>query len=397
MRQSKYNVWVDNILYNSFTDKAISFLESEINDIKCLLDNPSKYEQNNENLINSFLDIGFLIKKEFDELNYILFKNRLNVFQKNHYHLTINPTLQCNYKCWYCIVEEVNTKYECRRMDDSTIKKVKNHIKHMILVQKINSLHIDWFGGEPLMYFYEVVLPISSYAKDLCDKNNVQFSTHATTNAFYIDGNMIELFKEICLNSFQIPIDGSEKKHNSVKNIAGIGHYKKILNIINEILLSNFNAQIILRLNYDNTTLKNAKNIINDLNVRKDIRSRIFVDFQRVWQVNLCKDENGNNSLLIEVKKEFEKAGYNTSYFALGHNKNYTRCYADSFYHRVINYDGKVFKCSARDYSDELSIGVINDDGEMILNNIILSKMFNEAFFQNQLCLKCEKLPLCLG
>jgi uncharacterized protein len=63
----------------------------------------------------------------------------------------------------------------------------------------------------------------------------------------------------------------------------------------------------------------------------------------------------------------------------------------------VINYDGKVYKCSARDYSDELCIGVINDEGEMILNNKILSKMFDDVPFRNKLCLNCVKLPLCLG
>lgn len=395
--QSKYNIWVSNILYNSFTDKAISFLKDEIYNIKCLLNEPNVYEQDNINLISTFVNLGFLINSDFNELDYILFKNRVNNFQKNYYHLTINPTLQCNYKCWYCIVEEVNTKYEYRRMDDLTIEKVKNHIKHMVFVQKIKSLHIDWFGGEPLMYFYEVVFPISSYAKELCYKNNVQFSNHVTTNAFYIDSKMIKHFKQISLNSFQIPIDGSEKKHNLVKNINGIGHYRNILDTISDILILNPNSQIILRINYDSSTLKNAKDIIKDLNIREDLKKKVFVDFQRVWQVKLCKDENGNNRSLIELKTSFEKAGYNTSYFALGRNKTYTRCYADSFFHRVINYDGKVYKCSARDYSDELCIGVINDEGEMILNNKILSKMFDDVPFRNKLCLNCLKLPLCLG
>lgn len=135
--------------------------------------------------------MGFIVDAEFDELEYILFKNRVETMQNKQYHLTINPTLQCNYKCWYCCVEEQNTKYELRRMNDETIEILKKHINYMIKVEKIFSLHLDWFGGEPLMFFYEVILPISKYALELCKTYNIPYTSHVTTNAYYIDDNMI--------------------------------------------------------------------------------------------------------------------------------------------------------------------------------------------------------------
>lgn len=394
-KSSKYNIWIDNILYNSFSDKAISFLEEEVETVKNLIQNSNEYEENNKNILQQFEQLGFIVDSNFDELEYILFRNRIEIFQKERYHLTINPTLQCNYRCWYCCVEEQETKYEQRRMDDETIEKVKNHIRYMIEEEKIKYLHLNWFGGEPLMYFYEVIYPISKFAVDICTKNNIIFSNHATTNAYYVDDKMLICFQEIKLASFQIPIDGNEKKHNLVKNINGVGHYKQILDSINKIIEQVDNSRITMRINYDLNTLKEATEIIQD--IKKNNRDKIFVDFQRVWQVKLQKNEQGNNELLIKVKKEFEDAGFNSNYFAYRRNYGYKSCAADCFYNYSINYDGKIYKCSARDYADDLCIGIFDKNGNIKFNNGIISKMFSDTTFKNEVCLNCVKLPLCFG
>ena len=394
-KSSRYNIWFDNILYNSHSDNAIAFLKEEVESVKNLIQAPIEYEKNNAELLQKFENLGFLVDSDFDELEYILFKNRIETFQKEHYHLTINPTLKCNYKCWYCYVENKEIKDEQSRMNDVTIENVKNHIKYMIEIAKIKSLHLDWFGGEPLMYFYEVMYPISKFAVDICKKNNVTLTGHATTNAYYIDAKMILLFNEIKLTTFQIPIDGNEKKHNFVKNTNNVGHYKQILDSINKIIEKVDNSIVTIRINYDMQTLKNATEIIDD--VKKENRNKIFVDYQRVWQVELTKDEQGNNELLINVKKEFEKSGFNSSYFAYRRNYGYKCCSADSYYNRVVNYDGKIYKCAARDYADNLCIGHFNKDGSIKFNIGIISKMFSDTTFKNEKCLNCVKLPLCFG
>lgn len=190
-KQSRYNIWIDNILYNSFSNEIISFKKNEVESIKFYFNKLDLFEKKYPEIFDKFKTLGFIVDAEFDELEYILFKNRVETMQNKQYHLTINPTLQCNYKCWYCCVEEQNTKYELRRMNDETIEILKKHINYMIKVEKIFSLHLDWFGGEPLMFFYEVILPISKYALELCKTYNIPYTSHVTTNAYYIDDNMI--------------------------------------------------------------------------------------------------------------------------------------------------------------------------------------------------------------
>ncbi|MTK52078.1 radical SAM protein [Paludibacter sp.] len=391
--QSRYNIWIDNILYNSFTDKAICFEDSEIDDIKYYLEHLDNFRLDYFQIFDCFIDLGFVKDLYFNELEYILFQNRNVTLCKRAYQLTINPTLECNYKCWYCFEDQASIPEKCR-MDDKIVERIKMHIKYMIEKEHISELKLDWFGGEALMYFYEVVYPISLYAIELCKNCNIPFRNHVTTNAYYIDMRMICAFNDIQLNSFQIPIDGDSKKHNAVKNHNGEGHYIKILQTLNDICAHVNNVCVIMRINYDKQTLKNVSTVIHDIKLEN--RSKIFVDFQRVWQVDLNIDENGNNQLLLDIKKEFEKAGFKTMYFAY-QSKNYKCCYADSFYHRVINYDGKVYKCSARDYSEDLCIGTIKDDGSMSFKINIIAKMFSNPTFDNEQCLNCKRLPLCYG
>jgi Arylsulfatase regulator (Fe-S oxidoreductase) len=391
--KSRYNIWIENILYNSFTDKAICFEEAEITDIQYYLDNIDVFRLEYSEIFNYFVGFGFVKDISFNELDFILFQNRNATLCKKSYQLTINPTLECNYKCWYCF-EDQSSIPKKGRMDETTIERVKMHIKYMIEKEHISELKLDWFGGEPLLYFYEVIYPISLYAIELCKINDIPFNNHVTTNAYYIDMRMILAFNEIQLNSFQIPIDGDRSKHNAVKNHNGEGHYDKILQTFNEICMHVNNACVIMRINYDKQTLKNVSAVISDVKVEN--RCKIFVDFQRVWQIDLSIDENGDNLLLLDIKKEFERAGFKTIYFAY-QSKKYKCCYADSFYHRVINYDGKVYKCSARDYNEDLCIGTIQNDGAISFKINIIAKMFSNPTFDNTQCLNCNRLPLCYG
>lgn len=393
-KQSYYNIWEGNILYNSFSDKAIAFKDDEILAVKQYLENPSVLKKEFPEIYFLFTSAHFIIPDTLDEYRYLMYQNRNVTTVRKNYHLTINPTLLCNYRCWYCCVEEQHTKYEKRRMDDQTIDNLCCYISEIVHYKGADSMHIDWFGGEPLMYFNEVVLPISKLASEKCKQYNVPFSNHVTTNAYYIDDKMIDFFNSIQLNSFQIPLDGNEKRHNLIKNIDGVGHYRQIMNTINLLCENVYQSKIILRINYDAKTLENITDIISD--IRKENRKKILVDLQRVWQVDLVKDENGNNNRLIEVKQQFEKNGFNVNYFAFNH-KRYRSCYADNYYHQVINYDGKIYKCAARNYSEELCIGKLKKDGKTEINEEHICNFFSFCTFDNETCRKCKMLPLCYG
>ncbi|WP_081580599.1 SPASM domain-containing protein [Bergeyella zoohelcum] len=60
-----------------------------------------------------------------------------------------------------------------------------------------------------------------------------------------------------------------------------------------------------------------------------------------------------------------------------------------------MNYDGNIFKCTARDFTSENSEGVIDDEGELIWNDKFYVR--RNIKFSNAPCLECKILPICNG
>ena len=101
-KQSRYNVWVEDILYNTLSNQLVKFKENEVNSINYFLENLEEFKQKYPDLLKKFIQKGFIVKADFDELDFIYYQNRKDVFLNKYYRLTINPTLDCNYRCWYC-------------------------------------------------------------------------------------------------------------------------------------------------------------------------------------------------------------------------------------------------------------------------------------------------------
>lgn len=62
----------------------------------------------------------------------------------------------------------------------------------------------------------------------------------------------------------------------------------------------------------------------------------------------------------------------------------------------VINFNGDVFKCTARDFANHKPDGVIEKDGNIKWNNIYYKRMSNTTI-ENEKCLTCNFLPACWG
>lgn len=391
---SRYNnfvVYKDNILcYNTLSNALALFTKDEFEVIECLLQNLNEFKEEYPELYAAMYKRGFVVSEDFDELAYVKLQNNKVIYSSNQYHVIINPTLDCNLTCWYCSTEYSKAVHS-GRMSDEMVCRVKKHLKKLIDEENVKSLHLDWFGGEPMLYFDEVINPISSYVKENLH-NNMNYTQHITTNATLFTEDRIYLMKELGFTSFQIPIDGNEVRHNKIKyNKDKSGTYKQVLETVNRISDIMPDSTIILRINYDTQTLKNIKDIAKDLSEK--CKQTLLIDFQKVWQVPNRKEEI---DLLREVKIWFENEGFSTTFWAFV-PKQFHRCYADRLNNYAINYDGRIFKCTARDYGNDKVIGTLLENGDVDWNQSLLAAMFDKSTFENERCLNCNKMPVCMG
>ncbi|MCL1867981.1 MAG: SPASM domain-containing protein [Paludibacter sp.] len=152
-----------------------------------------------------------------------------------------------------------------------------------------------------------------------------------------------------------------------------------------------------LRINYDNQTLKKqqAEQILND--IAQENRGKVHIDLQRVWQTTEPNKNNSNEDVesLVNTAKN---VGYKKISCAGGINAGqFYNCYASKYHYVELNYDGKVYKCTARDYKEPYEMGELKDDGNIEWNEERISKLYSTSTFDNPVCPKCAYLPLCWG
>jgi len=396
MKTSNYNHFIkDNdriLLFNFLTSACISISKNESTIFNEILLNPKQNLNIYPSLTNMLYKLGYIVDNKTEELDLIRKNNNKEIFDNKDLHVTINPTLECNFDCWYCSVKEsVQDKSKLKgKISNSTSERIIKYFTNVLKEDKYSSLLIDWFGGEPLLYFNEIIKPINIKIKNLIKDSNFVFNQMITTNGFLITEEMVEGFKQLKINTFQITLDGNKKRHNKIRNNKGIESFDKIIHNVCMILNLHKDALIYLRINYDNKTLNDIESIFDNFS---DIdKTRIKIDFQSVWQVEPTTNTIDKLKNLIEKLrlKDFEVIlpKYNP-------NKFYT-CYADRKSYVVINNDGNVYKCTARDYSKEHEIGKLDLQGHITYNDKE-KDYYKNSIFEREDCIKCELLPICMG
>lgn len=394
MKKSKYNFIIpynnDNFfLFNATTFRFFSMKKEQLEFLNRVLENPDKHKHIVPAFYSNLIDGNFIVKESENEEEYIQRMNKESVESK-HYKLIIFPTLECNFSCWYCVQEHKKS-----RMSDNTIEKVKKHIKYMAEKKHIHSLNIEWFGGEPFVYFDEIVYPISKYAKELCNDFEIPFYCSATTNGYLIFEKTIERMKEIGLNALQVTLDGSKEFHDQIRFSSNRdSSFETILHNINRICEENENSKIIIRINYDDKNFK-PNIIIEQIKEIIPERNRHLIQFRirKVWQIKKSpyfrekiitfNELARNNGFQIESSDIFT---------------NFIKCYACKRYYNSISPNGGIYKCTARENYLENSWGILQKNGTIRWKiPEFEKKYFGKPLFENDQCKKCKYLPLCMG
>ena len=123
-------------------------------------------------------------------------------------------------------------------------------------------------------------------------------------------------------------------------------------------------TSLTLRCNYTQLNAATFMDLVRDLPDHGITPSEaLHIDFQRVWQ------DRGNNKEVDEqihrVQLALQRDGYSTSDVWAFHKY---RCYAERNNHIVVNYDGNLFHCTARDFTPTAAEGELDADGRLLLN-----------------------------
>lgn len=355
-------------LYNALTDKTIFLQKSDL-------------EMPSDDLRQKMAKHGFIVQSDLDETEQFLEYARNVEYSKDPFHLIINPTINCNFNCWYCYEKHVFSK-----MEQSTVVKIDKLVEHLYC--KHDNIQISFFGGEPLLYYKSVMLPILEHTKNYAQVMNKAFSVNLTTNGFLFNEKMIKEMKRYNFNGAQITLDGNREEHNKIRFLkSGEGSYDKIVENIKQ--LARHGVPVRLRINSTNENINSLEYITSDFSdLDVDTLKNIHIDIHIVWQERYKHILEKKIPGVISVFKENRLKAAKMTFREF--------CYANRRNQCVVHYNGDIYKCTAIDFENTERDGFLNDEGAIVWENDSLEKRM-ESKFNNVKCRDCSILPLCHG
>ena len=327
------------IWFNSFSNEFLilepilhDLLQSSINE-----KNPLELKKIHQDFYDALLSKKFIVDKFVNEIELVREWNKKLIEDDNFYHITINPTMNCNFKCWYCY----ETHIKDSKLSDKTIQAICNHINIVFnTYPNLKDFKLSWFGGEPLLYYDTTVKPILEYAYKNFKNTKVNFYSTFTTNGLLINIDRIIDFKKYSVNFLQITLDGFEEEHNNVRYISkNKGSFIQIVD--NIILLAKNEINVTVRINFSENTLLNISKLADFFSkIEKKHLKYLLFDFHQVWQ-----EEKDLTLELNTALDYFKSIGLDTVQRD-DVDTFKSPCYADKKNHATINYNGEVFKCT---------------------------------------------------
>lgn len=402
-KKSYYNLVVDAddsqmefIFYNS-VDGAFIVVPKEVFNLYNKFDFIKEedflsFDNEEKEVFDLLISNGYYVDYQKDEILNLKTLYWEKKYVQNTLDLTIMSTLDCNFKCVYCFERRKKVA-----LSDNLIDKIVKYVESVIA--RYEKIHIDWYGGEPLMEF-EKIKKLSKRLIDVATRNNVQYTASMTTNGYLLTSKIHSDLENIKIKSFQITVDGIAKVHDSLRPLSnGNGTFEVIINNIKYYLEKNFH--VFLRINVTKYSINQVTELIDFLeqeNMKKNLT--ILVKPVVSSEVNQVDDLIIGNMDFAKKIVDIYKYGLNKE-FQFGFEGEilypyFKFCVVDSASQLIIAPDATIYKCADEMTADEIC-GYLNEDGEIEYVNNVYSKWICKDPFVSEKCLRCKLLPLCMG
>lgn len=339
-------------------------------------------------LFDQMLRMGIIVEDGADEVKDLVDAWRTHDADPSTFGLIVNPTLGCNLRCWYCYEQHDRMPMMEEAVRDSICRLLDRKAEE----EGLESMNVSFFGGEPLLGFHQVVMPILGHAAEVCGAKGIALHSNFTTNGVLLTEDVLDGLESVGLTSpatFQISLDGNREHHDHSRIGANRQPtYDCIVTHMKQAAARHH--QVFARLNYTATNITSFTDVLDDFSsIPESDKPYIQFNFQQIWQ---DQEQNDLTEAVAELKAQYAQEGFAVESDHICHRHN---CYADHENHLVVNYDGLLFKCTARDFKETRSEGRLQSDGEVVWNEKYARRM--EVKYANKACLACKILPICNG
>jgi uncharacterized protein len=347
---------------------------------------PANIRKLHPDLFEVLLDNNFIVPSDMEEWQMVLQEWGREDNDPGKITIIVNPSLSCNMRCWYC--------YETHFISDmsSEIQEgIVNIVRNKVHDASLQSVNLDFFGGEPLLSYEACVRPIVQNIYNVCKANNKRFFLSFTTNGYLLTDDIFEDFDRVAQFGnvkLQITLDGNRIYHNKVRKTREREFtYDRIVQNVKKAL--RHKVSVLLRLNYTEENIRSFYDVIDEFcEIQLDVkREKLVIACHRIWQ---SPDSLQLREEVRNLVKAFRDVDFTVEEpFLLSKD----RCYADRLNTIVVNYDGGIYKCTARDFTTQKRDGYLNNDGHIVWDTPHQERISSMEKFTY--CYRCPIFPLC--
>lgn len=308
----------------------------------------------------------------------------INTFQ----HITIAPTMDCCFSCYYCFEKNKSKTYISSEIIESIVK-------YILSKKELEKLHITWFGGEPLM----AIDKMAEFYNKLKVNFRGQYTSDVITSGYHLNDYVIQKLKEIKIMEIQITLDGLPQRHNKIKHIKGCSDVfnQTILNLDNLFALYP-EIRVCIRINLIKENAKEYSTLYRFL-LHRYSGNRISVSPGFVIDTGILhKCDLFTHSECAEFSLSlWDNEQIPTPWMLI--NKKDTECAIRNINSIAIDAEGYFYKCWEKISSPKHRFAKINHNGEVDFTDIevLNSALHDSDPLEDSECSKCAYLPLCFG
>jgi len=311
-----------------------------------------------------------------------------------HLHLIFLPAgTACNCRCVYCGQDHHGKVMTWAHEGQAILKFIEGRAP--------KTLHIEFFGGEPLLA-ESFILRLCDEVNRLSQRTGMVFAGTMTTNGTLLNVDTFKVLLSRGVREYQITLDGKEEHHNRQRPLAnGANSYQQTLGNLMAIKDVEDEYVVDLRLNFDN--LSGRADLISDhlLEIKEwvgtddrfRIRFRPAFDWSgNIETKNLCSKMQAK-SLTMEFNAIAQQLDFQMAddvMWAVGGHA----CYAGRSNSFVIEPGLGVKKCTISEDAYNY-VGSISSAGSFVENENWL--LWTGAAVQDEKCQSCQWQSTCLG
>ena len=341
-----------------------------------------------DEIFSFLLDQEFLVPDDLDEIALIAARHEAARADRTALSITVELTEACNFRCSYCY--QAHAK---EHLEDDVEERVIRYLERK--VAELEHLHVNWFGGEPLIRF-RTMREFSQRLRAQAKRHSSRLTQFITTNGYLLTQDVAAELKKMGISNVQITLDGARAAHNRSRPLAsGRGTYDRVLDACWFVIEQDI--ELMVRVNLNKTNVNTIEELLCDLLERGVTPDKAVIHIVRaIDHGNLDASASSICFKNVEFANEWGKIleivaryGFGTPTIApVAYN-----CPFDLEQAVMIGRDGFLRHCSSTDHQ----IARIGPNGEEVVLNDTYERVKTRRPTDDPVCRVCQYLPLCMG